>query len=381
MGFVEQFAEYLGSCYGTMPVPIVPLAEADSDLAARLEPAPAAVVVGPATVEQTLVRRGLRASFVGWTPAGERLAVLDEHAARRPAAAPPGFRVVAILPVFNEADVIAGTLQYLVDDGIGVYVIDNWSTDGTAAIVRQFAGRGLVGLERFPAQHDSGIYDLRGILGRVEAVASGLDADWVVLHDADERRRTPWRDVGLRDALYHADRAGFTCIDHVTLNFSPVDDGYDPARDLEAYFPYFQFSDHPGHFHQRRAWKQPGTRVSLAPTAGHDVAFAGRRVYPYKFLLKHYPIRSHDHGRRKVVQERRARFDPAERALGWHQQYEHLDSFVRRPAELEYFDPDVFYEQRLLERLSGVGVFAQPPHWATPPMWTAREPAGQAERS
>jgi hypothetical protein len=69
--------------------------------------------------------------------------------------------------------------------------------------VRQFEGRGLAGLERFPAQHEPAVYDLRAILGRVEELASELDADWLILHDADERRCAPWPDVGVRDALYH----------------------------------------------------------------------------------------------------------------------------------------------------------------------------------
>jgi hypothetical protein len=104
-------------------------------------------------------------------------------------------------------------------------------------------------------------------------------------------------------------------------------------------------------------------------TAGHDARFYGRRVYPFKFLLKHYPIRSHAHGRRKVVHERRARRNHAERALGWHQQNEHVDRFIRIPTELEHCDPQTFYERRLIERLSGVRIYAGPPDWATPPVW------------
>ena len=210
---------------------------------------------------------------------------------------------------------------------------------------------------------------MRGILTRVEELASQLDADWIILHDADERRRSPWPGIGLRDALYHVDSSGFTCIDHVTLNFWPVADGYDATCELESYFPYFDFSSHPGHFHQRRAWKNPGERVSLVPTPGHDVGLYGRRVYPYKFLLKHYPLRSQAHAQRKVLEERRARFSPAERSLGWHRQYDDVTTVIRRPEDLYYFDARTFYERWLIERLSGVGIFDQPPEWATPPTW------------
>ena len=132
----------------------------------------------------------------------------------------------------------------------------------------------------------------------------------------------------------------------------------------------FELSDHPGHFHQRRAWKNLGQRVALARTAGHDVFFDGRLVYPFRFLLKHYPIRSQAHGERKILRERRSRFNAEERSFGWHAQYDVLEPsprFLRDPAELEQADRETLYEKYLIERLSGIGVFREPPSWATPP--------------
>ncbi len=360
MAAIEQFVSYLRSAYAPRLVCVT------RGSAPSVDGAAATVVVGrgdPTDLE-------LAPTLFGWSPDGKGVAILDHLVDAVPRPAPASFRVAAIVPVFNESDVIRGTLEYLIGDGIGVYVIDNWSTDATLEIVRQFEGRGLLGFERFPSEPPS-LYDLRGILGRVEDVAAQLDADWLVLHDADERRRSPWPVVGLRDALYHVDRSGFNCVDHVTLNFWPIDNGYDATLDLESYFSHFEWSDHPGHFHQRRAWKNPGQRVSLAATAGHDVRFAGRRVYPYKFLLKHYPLRSQAHAERKVLHERGERWNPTERSLGWHQQYDQVRRFVREPSELFLFDRRTFYEQWFIERLSGVGIFGRPPEWATPPMWSA----------
>jgi hypothetical protein len=365
--FVEQFAEYLRSCYAPAAVPLV-RHTGGVPVVGLPDHAVVAVHTGSDDLDKVLARHELEPTFRGWSPDGERLAILERRQRKAPCPAPSSFRVAAIVPTFNEADVIAQTLEYLVADGIGVYVIDNWSTDATPEIVRQFEGRGLLGVERFPARRAPSTYDLRAILGRVEETVMRSEADWIILHDADERRRGPWPDVSLRDSLYHVDRAGFTCIDHVTLNFWPIDNGYDGTQELEAYFGYFEFSEHIGHFHQRRAWKNLGEGVSLVPSAGHDVGFYGRRVYPYKFLLKHYPIRSQHHGECKVLRERRARWNAAERALGWHAQYDQIETFVRGVSDLERFDA-TFYERRIVERLSGVGVFDGPPEWATPPMW------------
>jgi hypothetical protein len=289
-----------------------------------------------------------------------------------PRQAPDDFRVLAIVPAFNEADVIEHTLRDLADQGVESYLIDNWSTDSTVERARRRLGRGLVGIERFPREGATGTYDLSALLGRVEEIAAAQRwPAWVMLHDADERRRSPWPGIRLRDALWHVDRCGFSCVDHVVLTFWPTDDSFDPeVGDIERQFGYFEFSDHPGHFHQRRAWKQSGARVGLVTTAGHDVTFEGRRVYPYKFLLKHYPIRSRSHGYRKILRERRGRWNPAERAGGWHRQYDGVgERFLRDPATLTRFDPDTFAEEYLVQRLSGVGVFREPPAWATRPRW------------
>ena len=313
--------------------------------------------------------------FEGWTRDGQRVCVLEPTPLQL-VEPPPSFRVVAIVPTYNEADVIEHTLRYLLQDGIGVYVLDNWSTDGTLELAAAF-GTQLAGLERFPPGGPAATYDLRRILGRVEQIAATLDADWVILHDADERRRSPWPDLGLRQALYMVERRGFTCVDHITLTFWPTAGApvYDGTADVEDVLTSFEFSDHPGHFHQRRAWKQvPRRPVDLASTAGHDVQFPGRCVFPYRFLLKHYPIRSQAHGERKVLAERRPRWNAAERAFGWHAQYDELSTFVRDPSELTLFEPTTFYAEWLIERLSGVGVFAEPPAWATPPVWRPLAP-------
>ena len=104
------------------------------------------------------------------------------------------------------------------------------------------------------------------------------------------------------------------------------------------------------------AWKNLGRPVNLAESGGHEVRFEERRIFPYKFLIKHYPIRSQAHGERKVFRERKLRWAAAERARGWHVQYDGMaygHCFLKSPAGLCRFEAATFPYEFLVERLSG----------------------------
>jgi hypothetical protein len=162
-----------------------------------------------------------------------------------------------------------------------------------------------------------------------------------VFQDVDEIRTSPWPGLSLRDAILKVDREGFNCIDHTVVTFYPIDNGFSAGVDFEAYFKYFEFSDRPGQFIEIKAWKNLGQRISLSKSGGHEVQFDGRRTYPLRFLLKHYPVRSQAHGEKKIFKERKPRWFPRERARGWHTHYDHINeghSFLRPPAELMLFD-------------------------------------------
>ena len=67
--------------------------------------------------------------------------------------------------------------------------------------------------------------------------------------------------AGLRDALYHVQRCGYDAVDHTVIDFPPVEAALPPDDDFEAHMRHFEFGRRPG------------------------------RVFPYKFLAKHYPVR------------------------------------------------------------------------------------------
>ena len=246
------------------------------------------------------------------------------------------FGVTAFMCVFNEADILSYTLRHLIDQGVDVHVIDNWSTDGSDRIARQFP---LAGFERFPLEGDCGMYPWRALLRRVEVLANASEAAWCVLHDADEIRRSPRPGESLLAAFARMDREAYSAADHQVFCFQPIDELY--AGDPEQYFRHYSDDGVDNRLPHIKAWKNLG-RVSLARTGGHQAEFQGRRIHPEKLILKHYPIRSSLQGARKVLAERIPRFDPAERAMHWHVQYDSVTrtkQWLRDPITLKEWNP------------------------------------------
>jgi glycosyltransferase involved in cell wall biosynthesis len=258
------------------------------------------------------------------------------------------FRVVAIIAAFNEEDIISPVIGHLVDNGIEVYLIDNRSTDGTREQASRWLGQGLLNIETFPALAASevgnpGPFDWTAILERKEELASELPGDWFIHHDADEFRDSPWPNMTLKEAIRWVDGLGYNCIDFRVVNFPPIDDGFKRGDDPRAYFKFYEDA---AEFDktQLKCWKTGGKAVSLQPLGGHEASFEGRRIFPFQFLLRHYPIRGQRHGVKKVFGERKGRFLASERAKGWHVQYDRIKdkthSFIKDPATLRPFDLD-----------------------------------------
>jgi hypothetical protein len=250
--------------------------------------------------------------------------------------------VVALVAAYNEADVIGAVVGDLIAQGAQVYLLDDGSTDGTAAAVEPYRGRGVLEIERLAGGGADGPFDWERILRRKAELAQQLDADWFIHHDADEFRESPWAGVTLQEGIARVDALGYNAIDFELLNFWPTHDDFRPGTDPREAFRLYQ---HGGEFDrlQIRCWKKTDARVDLASSGGHDVAFPGRRVFPLRFLLRHYPIRGQAHGERKVFHDRRGRFVPAERARGWHVQYDAVRegaSFLRDASTLTPYDGD-----------------------------------------
>jgi hypothetical protein len=212
--------------------------------------------------------------------------------------------------------------------------VDNWSTDGSYEVAQRYVDTGRVVVERFPSE-PSPTYDWTNLLLRVQEVAAQTQADWVI---------------------------------------HPVDDGFRNGDDPERYFRYFEWAPAYDARLQIKGWSSGGQPVDLAASGGHEARFPGRRVFPYRFLLKHYPIRSQQQAERKIFRDRVPRWNAAERKSGWHVQYDGLrqgQSFRWSPDALTEFD-DRTLEDELTKLIGGADIgLIEGPAWATgsPFLW------------
>jgi glycosyltransferase involved in cell wall biosynthesis len=250
-------------------------------------------------------------------------------------------KVLAIICAYNEADIIGWTVRHLKRQGCDVLVIDCESTDETV-MVAHTAGAEIL---RHPAPPVS----WHELLSRVEKIAAGSNADWCMLCDADELRyarfglRGPAQ-LTLEQGFANVQLLGFNAVDFQVLTFHPTGPltaprdapyPFDGSQDPEQYFRFYSGDPLNQRIGQVKAWRNVGP-VSLAASGGHQVQFPGRRVYPVKFLSKHYPIRSQAHGERKVFEERKW-LDQSQGRHDWHVQYNGIvpgHSFLKDPKYL-----------------------------------------------
>lgn len=244
-------------------------------------------------------------------------------------------RPLAILAAFNEVDILGEIVADWLQQGCDLHLIDNWSTDGTWELARRLAAAnpGRIVIERFPAKSMS-TYEWVPLLNRKADIAAQYPGRWIIHTDADEVRRSPFPDISLSDAFDLVEQAGATRVDFRVINFQPSPTTDAKRGSVQQSLRKFSFGTRPGHLRQFKAWLQGSARVDLASTGGHEALFAGAVDFRYKFLLKHYPLRSQEHAIRKVEEERHGRRSLFEaEVLGFHGQYSQL-------AERGYiFDP------------------------------------------
>lgn len=307
---------------------------------------------------------GLRLPFYGYTSNsafhGWKTSVLaiDGRESNLPLPTKTGAEPCAIVKAYNDEDFIEHSIGHLRQQGLRVHLIDNWSTDRTYSLSQELAANDAgITVERFP---DAPIneYAWKSLLEHTVCTSERLGHGWYVHIDSDELRDAPWPGATLADAIRYVDMLGYTAIDFTVIDFRYLRDEAYEGKPWES-MRFFEFGRRHGHFRQIKAWKYTGQSVDLASSGGHEAIFEGRRVYPLKFMLRHFPLRGPEHARRKIFQERLSRTRTEREQFGWHIQYDTVDEERLkgwRRHELLPWHPLTFEVEYLVERLSGIGL-------------------------
>ncbi|MGH7156961.1 MAG: glycosyltransferase family 2 protein [Candidatus Saccharimonadales bacterium] len=273
----------------------------------------------------------------------------------------PSLKVLAIIAQYNEIDIIGATVRHLLNQGVDVHIIDNWSDDGSYELLQELAKQnyGRVFCERFPNANRHK-YEWGRLLTHITDIAKGKANryEWIIFNDADEIRWSPWANVTLQQAISFIDSRGYNCIDYTVFNFHPTKDGFTRNLDPLDFFHYGEFGTENWYFLQLKTWKN-NPQAELASTGGHLVNFPGRKVFPLKFLLGHYSLRSSAQAAKKIFKDRQPRYITEERKKGWHVQYNSASGdqgfIYGKKGLIDFKDPD-FWKRNLLQRLFGAGI-------------------------
>jgi glycosyltransferase involved in cell wall biosynthesis len=251
-------------------------------------------------------------------------------------------RVCAIMSAYNEADVIHESIQKLIQQEVDVYLLDNGSTDDTVEIANQFLNKGLIKVERCVfTENGKEVYDWTALLKRKEELSRQLDYDWFMHVDADEIRYSPWAHRNLREGIELVDQMGFNLINFRLFNFrltheKSADQSIEEA--LTHYSTVEQFNRM-----QVKAWKK-SSGIDLVSHAGHLALLPQPKIFPIRFIHKHYPVRSIEQGTRKIIKERLARYSTSDRRKGWHVQYDHMS------ADLDQIRQELIWNAKELKK-------------------------------
>jgi glycosyltransferase involved in cell wall biosynthesis len=209
---------------------------------------------------------------------------------------PESITCAAILAVRNEACHIRRILPAFIGQGIDVVVIDNDSTDETAAICRQYLGKGVLFMERVAW---TGCFDLSAQLEAKKDVAARLDHDWLIHTDADEWMQSPQKDETLLEGICRVSAQGFNAINFDEFVFLPVDDKSKLCTHYEREILHYYFFE-PCKNRLMRAW-QRNANLSNRASGGHRLAGDKLKISAEPFILRHYIALSQQDALNKYV--------------------------------------------------------------------------------
>jgi len=224
-------------------------------------------------------------------------------------------KIVAMVPLFNDVDIIAEVLNHIISEGVEPVVLDNGSTDGSYEICQEFFKNGQIELHRFETKDQQTIETLR----KLYDMALVKSPDWIIKNDSDEFLESEKKDLTLKEAITKIDSEGYNLIQFDVFNFFITGKDDSSIKSVKERMKYYSFN----YDFTYRAWKyHPGILPEII--AGHLPIFPADqkyRIWPKKFALRHYSFRNKEQAEKKIKDRLSRNNSTIETKLDWHIHY------------------------------------------------------------
>ena len=205
-------------------------------------------------------------------------------------------RLLGIVHAHNEAVIIERVIMMLLDSGHHVHVFDHRSNDGTRDLVRSIPR---------VAYHPVSM-GFPGLFNYIARFINRKPHDWVTWMDADELLRDPDGNMVTRKAIKREWKAGTGVIRPLVREFwlTDADDPEEPDHVLRLrHFRYRKSLQAP------RSWARRYTGSSFRQGRHRGPkGWPGKpRISSNQWLLDHYPVRTEEQGRQKIMSRRWAK--------------------------------------------------------------------------
>jgi len=236
-------------------------------------------------------------------------------------------RCLGVLLAFNDGDLLEESITHLLGEHHDLIVWDHGSTDQTAEILERFRSDCLE-IRRVPRDFD--FYELYPEMSRHLISRHIRDYDWISWPDQDEFLEGPNRERSYHDYLLEAHDAGVDWIEFDNFNYWFTDED-DPEISVptERIRRYALRADCPPRI---RSWRAGRTNIRVFnhnPLEGTPA--------PRRFRLRHYPMRSPEQARARVLRDR-AGLRRGSMNFHYENMERRLDSLMISATALHYDD-------------------------------------------
>lgn len=247
-------------------------------------------------------------------------------------------KIIGLIPVYNEVDIVGQVIEHLIGQGISLVILDNGSIDGSFELMQRYVGKGVLSLERLVTDK----FETLLMWQMLHEMMLPYEPEWALRCSADEFLESPYRRMPLSKAIQLESEKGHNVIQFDNFEFFPTEkDSEDQETDVRQRLRFYSWHDD-NQYRCSKVYAHISPRGSVHKV---DLPKGVRaKVSPNKFVLRHYRIRSYEHGLRKVFRERLPRVSSRMRAKGFNVHYDNFGSqrafFVIDSRRLTRYEED-----------------------------------------